>query len=70
MTDTSSYYEEQAIHAKREAETATLQNVRERAARAAQRWRVLAAQARQVEAERAKKELLGRGPVIWSVPRA
>lgn len=57
MTDTSFYYDEQAVLAQQEASAATLENVRERALRSAERWRILSVQARKVEIERAKREL-------------
>lgn len=56
MSQTYEFYAERAREAAEEAETATLDNVRERNLRAQKTWAALAEQARNVKAERIRTE--------------
>lgn len=56
MSQTHEFYTARAEEAEAEAEAAKLDNVRERALRAARTWRGLASQARQVASNRQREE--------------
>jgi hypothetical protein len=56
MSQTFDFYEARANEAAAEAESATLENVRDRNLRAAKTWRGLADQARKVMTDRARTE--------------
>ncbi len=56
MSQTFAFYDARAAEAAAEADKATLDNVRERALRAAKTWRGLADQAQRVEKDRRKAE--------------
>ena len=56
MSQTFAFYDARADEAAAEADKATLDNVRERALRAAKTWRGLADQAQRVETDRRKAE--------------
>lgn len=62
MSQTFAFYDQRANEAAAEAESATLDNVRQRSLRAEKTWRELADQARKVQEdrERAKKERQAR----------
>jgi len=56
MTQTTEFYEARADEAASEAESAALENVRQRALRSEGVWRDLAERARQVAVERTKRD--------------
>lgn len=56
MSHTFEFYDERAKEAAKEARNAKLENVRERARRAAKTWRGLAAQAKEVAQNRKRNE--------------
>ena len=56
MSQTFEFYTERAEEAEKEAAKAKLDNVRDRAERAARTWRGLASQARQVATNRRREE--------------
>lgn len=56
MAQTFAFYDERAKEAERQAEAASLDNVRERNLRAAKTWRGLADQAKRVAEDKAKAD--------------
>jgi hypothetical protein len=57
MSQTYDFYDQRAKAAQAEAETAVLDNVRDRELRSAKAWREMADRALLIEAERAKAEI-------------